>query len=397
MIGTHASADEFIRKTAASRDGRIDFFRGVALLCIFIDHIPGNFVSRLTLHNLGFSDAAELFVLLAGVSSALAYGRRKDATRLILKRVGRIYLAHISLVFMVAAALALSVYLSGSAVLAAHATLLPFEANFYFAAARTMILSLQPEFIDILPLYLVLLLWLLVILRLAHISAGLAFAVSFLIWLLAAQFQINLAGDRNGGWFFNPFAWQFVYSIGVLIGLRKSNAGRTDTQLPKSRMLLIAAMLYLGFAFILYEPWAQFPIAELRQFHILPADLIGKVSKTYDSGWRIAHVLCLAYVTAWFVPQSAEWLGHGWAMRVRQLGRLPLVMFILASLFSYVASIAFVVYGKSIAIQLTCNIIGLATLIGMGTTAEFFQRKRPRRDKPIERLRGAGGIMTVAN
>ena len=44
------------------RDPRIDFFRGVALIWIFIDHVPGNLLAHLTLRNFGFSDASELFV-----------------------------------------------------------------------------------------------------------------------------------------------------------------------------------------------------------------------------------------------------------------------------------------------------------------------------------------------
>jgi hypothetical protein len=46
-----------------TRDPRIDFLRRAALLTIFIDHVPGNFLGTFALRNLGFSDAAELFVL----------------------------------------------------------------------------------------------------------------------------------------------------------------------------------------------------------------------------------------------------------------------------------------------------------------------------------------------
>lgn len=61
--------------SGAQRDLRIDFFRGLALLFIFIDHVPDNVLARFTLRNFGFADAAEVFVLLAGFSAVLAYGR----------------------------------------------------------------------------------------------------------------------------------------------------------------------------------------------------------------------------------------------------------------------------------------------------------------------------------
>ena len=48
----------------------IDFWRGVALVMIFINHIPGLDYSMVTLRNYAISDAAELFVFLAGCSLA---------------------------------------------------------------------------------------------------------------------------------------------------------------------------------------------------------------------------------------------------------------------------------------------------------------------------------------
>lgn len=57
------------------RDLRIDFFRGFALICIFINYIPSNPLVKLTLRNFALADAAEIVVFLAGVSAAFAYAR----------------------------------------------------------------------------------------------------------------------------------------------------------------------------------------------------------------------------------------------------------------------------------------------------------------------------------
>ena len=65
-------------KRRLPRDARVDALRGLALLMIFIDHVPGNLLSLVTLRNFGFSDAAELFVLLSGFSSMVAYGGSFD-------------------------------------------------------------------------------------------------------------------------------------------------------------------------------------------------------------------------------------------------------------------------------------------------------------------------------
>ena len=87
----------------------IDFWRGAALAVILVNHIPGNVLGAVTPRNFSFSDAAEGFVFLSGVSVSLAYGEKfkrslREAAALLGGRVLRLYGAH---VFLTAAALAL--------------------------------------------------------------------------------------------------------------------------------------------------------------------------------------------------------------------------------------------------------------------------------------------------
>ncbi len=49
----------------------VDFWRGIALITIFINHIPGNYWGRFTHANYSISDSADLFVFLAGWSLRL--------------------------------------------------------------------------------------------------------------------------------------------------------------------------------------------------------------------------------------------------------------------------------------------------------------------------------------
>src|SRR5258707_8156919 len=60
---------------APGRDLRLDLFRGLALWLIFLDHIPNNVVSWLTIRNYGFSDATEIFIFISGYTAAFVYGR----------------------------------------------------------------------------------------------------------------------------------------------------------------------------------------------------------------------------------------------------------------------------------------------------------------------------------
>ena len=82
----------------------IDFWRGFALIVILIDHVPWNGLDYLTPRNFGFSDAAEAFVFLSGVSVSLAYAptlQKAGFGRLVERcatRAGKLYLVQIVMV-----------------------------------------------------------------------------------------------------------------------------------------------------------------------------------------------------------------------------------------------------------------------------------------------------------
>ena len=56
-----------------ARDTRLYLFLGLANWFIFLDHIPNNMVSWITLRNFGFSGAVDLFVFIIGYNAALTY------------------------------------------------------------------------------------------------------------------------------------------------------------------------------------------------------------------------------------------------------------------------------------------------------------------------------------
>src|SRR5579864_6480505 len=86
-----------------SRDARLYLFLGLANWFIFLDHIPNNMVSWITLRNFGFSGSADVFVFISGYAAALAFapimlqrGTIVGATR-VLRRTWQLYAAFIVL------------------------------------------------------------------------------------------------------------------------------------------------------------------------------------------------------------------------------------------------------------------------------------------------------------
>ena len=63
----------FKKAEIAARDGdlRISLLLGIANWFLFLDHIPHNAVSQLTLRNFGFSGATDLFVFVGGYAASI--------------------------------------------------------------------------------------------------------------------------------------------------------------------------------------------------------------------------------------------------------------------------------------------------------------------------------------
>src|SRR3954471_264440 len=151
--------------TAAGRDLRLDLFRGLALWLIFVDHIPQNVVNWITIRNYGFSDAAEIFVFISGYTAAFVYGRAMQERGVIvsgariLKRAWQVYVAH---VFIFVIFMAEVSYLTTSVVenplYSEEMRVFDFLQQPGEALLQALMLKFQPNFMDVLPLYIVLLL-----------------------------------------------------------------------------------------------------------------------------------------------------------------------------------------------------------------------------------------------
>ena len=152
--------DPFPRK---GRDLRLDFFRGLSLFFIFIDHIPNNFLGYFTLRSIAFSDAAEVFIFISGYTAALVYGRSMSqrgalfATAQIYRRVWQLYVAHIFLFVIFTAEVSYTVLAVNNPMYNEEMGVGDFLSEPHVAIIKALLLQFQPTFLDILPLYIVLL------------------------------------------------------------------------------------------------------------------------------------------------------------------------------------------------------------------------------------------------
>src|SRR5471032_936536 len=183
---------------AACRDLRLDLFRGLALWLIFLDHIPSNAVSWITIRNYGFSDATEIFVFISGYTAAFVYGRAMQthgflvATARVLKRAWQIYVAHVFLFAIYLAEIAYVVHSFDNPLYTEEMGVLDFLKNPEITIFQALILKFKPVNMDVLPLYIVLLLWFPPVLWLLLRLPSLALVASATLYSLMWQFEWNI-------------------------------------------------------------------------------------------------------------------------------------------------------------------------------------------------------------
>ncbi len=365
-----------------ARDLRLDFFRGLALWLIFLNHIPSNFVGWFTTRNFGFSDAAEMFVFISGYTAAFVYGRVMlergftVASMRILKRAWQIYVAFIFLFMIYLAQISWVAARFENPLYIEEMNLLHFLQRPEIVIVEALLLRFLPANVDVLPLYIVLMavfplmLWL--ILRVPNIALGL----SFFFYLLARHFGWNLPGyPADKDWFFSPFAWQFLFVIGAWCG---TGGARQIGWLIRSNAFLVLGGLYLGMA-------AAFTLATnfLQPDQFPDRLLIFPLDKTGLDPLRLAHFLILTAMVVRFVPADAAFLRSRWARPLIICGEHSLEIFCLGVFLSFTAHILMIEVSSRIPFQILVSLGGILTMIALAGVMTWYKKLQNRAPKNL--------------
>src|SRR6266481_9266482 len=206
---------------ARDRDLRIDLLLGIANWFLFLDHIPHNAVSMLTMRNFGFSGATDLFVFVAGYAAAIMYGKMMlergfiiAATR-IFKRVWQLYAAYVVLFV---------IYVDAISYVAAQYAAPEIIGDFNVSGIidhpiriliHGLLMQAKPLNLDVLQLFIVLMASFPLALWGMFRWPNLTMIASLALYLAAREFDWNLASFPDGRWYFNPFCWQLLFVLGI--------------------------------------------------------------------------------------------------------------------------------------------------------------------------------------
>ena len=356
-----------------TRDLRVDFFRGLALWWIYTDHIPGDVMSHISLQNFAMCDATEIFVLLAGYGAGLAYGLEMNregylyAAADAVRRAWTLYIAHIFLFVIYTAQVAYSAEALDRAYYLDETRLDVLANAPYEGMLQALLLRFQPSLLNILPLYVMLLLIFAVtlpLLRRPLLLLGASFALYVVTRATGLNFQSWIAGEV---WFFDPFAWQFLFMIGAVLSYAPPRWPRLRWPFDVLSVAILTAGLVVIWVIDLH-PRIMAAMPQLVIRFVITED------KTGLHPFRLLSILALTWLVARTVPRGAAWLESRWAAPFVVMGQNSLPVFCFGIFFGFIARLG-LEYDDGVAMQVGVNLCGAAAMVAVGALSAWYRAK----------------------
>ena len=376
---------------ASVRDIRLDLFRGLALWFIFLDHIPTNIVSWLTVRNYGFSDATEIFVFISGYTAVIAYGRMLDkegwprtAAR-IYRRVWQLYVAHILLFVAFTAQIAWVSIARDAPALIEEMELLGLGQNPYRAILEAALLKFRPVNLDVLPLYIVLLAAFPWVLPVLVRWPWAVIAVSVVLYVVTCRYNWSLpAYPDEKVWYFNPMAWQVVFHVGAACAVFGPGLSRLDRYRTPLTILAVAFVL---FAALIALSWQYNPLERLIPTWVVR--VIYPIDKTNIDVLRFLHFLAIAWLVRIAVPMDAPALKWPIWQPLRRCGEASLLIFCIGTFLALSGQVIVGHYEDSILSQILVSIVGIGIMCLAAYIAAWFKGGGTRMPPRLPALAGA--------
>ena len=338
----------------------VDFWRGLALIFIFVNHIPGIYYSRFTHFHYSLSDSADLFVFLAGWALRLLVGtpdRRPSTGYLVLRLAGRavtIYAAQI-LITMIALAM-----LAGCAILLNNPLLLEWHnaaAVFHDPVAThvgLVLITHQLGYFDILPLYVVLMLMAPGIAIVDRYAPWAVLPLSVLVYGVTLAFQISIpTWPVEGQWFFNPLAWQLVFVLGFVIAREDGIGGLVRRHIVPIRWVALPVVVIALICVLTGWWWDPTKVPQPRLFFL--------IDKAFETPPRLIQFLALVAVMSATYPYILR-MSRGLVNFLSMLGRNSLYVFCVASILSLAGQIVRYIYQGNFVIDTAVVVFGVAIM-----------------------------------
>lgn len=279
----------------------LDMLRGFALVSIMVNHMPVSALRGVTLPNYAIFDAAELFVLLSGFLVGLVWTsvQRGEGLRVAQLRFARrafeVWLALIAGAVLMAllSAWLLSQGLRHTAIWNQYAAWVIDNPLGYVGVVAT--LWLQPNLVDVLSVYVLLLATVPLLVPLLERHPFAFAAGSLVMWWFAPLLNGFIPNHRSGGLLFNPFAWQMLFFSGVAMAMFRSRL--MPVLMPHARLITVLAtgMFLFGSTIVIAAKFGE-PALPLRE--ALKVLYGGGIDKWNLDGTRYLAIMAASWLVA---------------------------------------------------------------------------------------------------
>lgn len=356
----------------------VDFWRGFALVTIFINHIPGVFYEKLTHRNVSISDSAELFVFLAGWSLGLltrsggGSGRPPiSAGRLVTRLGGRsiqIYAAQILISSLALAMLAATAYVFDNALILEWHNASAFFQDPAHTQIGLVLLMHQLGYFDILPLYVVLMLVAPLIALLDRFAKPLLLPLSLTLYFASLTVPFTApTWPVPGQWFFNPFTWQAIFVLGFALSRDQGIGAFVRRHINIVRLISLPIVVIA--AMMVWFSWFPDPT------RLPEPKLLFLNGKSFLTPIRLLQFLALAAVFSAAYPRFAPYV-PGLTRFLSSLGRNSLNVFCVGSLLSLAGQIARYLYSGSFVVDTIVVCVGIGLLWLTAWVSEWREQQK---------------------
>ena len=284
----------------------------------------------------------------------------------VVRRAWTLYIAHIFLFVVFAAQVGLSASALDRADYLDEIHLDVLGDAPYRALLEALKLHFQPAYLNVLPLYVVLLLMFAVALPLLRWPAVLAGA-SLTLYAAARLFPFNLPSWTGGGWFFNPFTWQLLFMMGAILSFAPGEPPRRTRPLDAAAIVIVMFGLLMQWVVWVYPSVTSSLPPTLG--HILMV-----VDKEGLHPFRLLSILALTWLTARLVRSDAAWLRSRLASPFVLAGQHSLPVFCAGIFLAFLGRLATEANSAAPA-QIGVNLVGAISMWGVGAVAAWYSNK----------------------
>jgi hypothetical protein len=370
-----------LKAEIAARDGdpRLSLLFGIAAWFLFLDHVPHNAVSALTLRNFGFSGATDLFVFVGGYTAAILYGKMMlergfvvGATR-IFRRVWQLYAAYVVLFVIYIDLIGYVAKKSGAPELIHEFNIAGILGHTIRTLIYGLLLQAKPLNLDVLQLVIVLMAFFPIILFGLLRRPNLTAAGSIALYFAAHRFDWNLSSFPDGHWYFNPFSWQLMFVLGAWFALGGAKQARAIRSLQQLSILRIAALLYLLFALIVTVAGHMPQFASVVPDSVL--NLFLPIEKENLAPYRVLHFLALAFLFSFVVPRDWRGFQSPALQPVIKCGEEWLPVFCTGVFLSFAGYFVLITGPNLLAMHILVSLAGIAIMAGVAYYVSWSRRQ----------------------